>query len=161
MDIFTPKGQASLEQENIVMDLFHSRYPQFKYCPTDKDSPARIDGVIIKDNTVYAVVETKSRPSLTYDHLVNKFGNKILITAQKIEDGVIAAQLLHVPFVIFMYLVPDQILLILKIWTPKDGFIVPMECKVTETKRTVNGGVANRLNAFIPMDTATMIRANQ
>lgn len=156
MDILTPKGQTTVRQEEEAVAAFVARYPEFAYARTPKDKPSPVDAVLVKNGVVSAVVETKCR-QLTALTLRGSFKSEWLVTGQKIEDGIQVAKSLCVPYVGFLYLVPDKVLLVAKIW---DGeYKLPIRWEKTETQATVNGGLAIRVNAFINMDGATTVSA--
>lgn len=154
MDILTPKGQVTVRQEDEAVRAFEARYRDYFYARTPKDKPSPVDAILIRDGIVSAVVETKCR-QMTLDTLTRSFKNEWLVTAEKIADGMDVARALCVPYVGFLYLVPDSLLLVVKIW---DGdFAVPIRWEETLTQATVNGGVARRVNAFIDMSGATIV----
>lgn len=156
MDILTPKGQATVRQEEEAVAAFIARYPEFIYARTPKDKPSPVDAVLVKSGVVSAVVETKCR-QMTASTLRSSFKSEWLVTGQKVEDGIQVAKSLCVPYVGFLYLVPDKLLLVAKIW---DGeYKVPIRWEETETQATVNGGLATRVNAFINMSGAITISA--
>lgn len=156
MDILTPKGQVTVRQEEEAVAAFIARYPEYLYARTPKDKPSPVDAILVKNGVVSAVVETKCR-NMTHAQLRFGFKCEWLVTGQKIEDGIQVAKSLCVPYVGFLYLVPDRTLLVVKIW---DGdYKVKIRWEETETQATVNGGLATRVNAFINMTGATAISA--
>jgi len=61
MDIKTPRGRESLKAEARAMAIFAKHFPDYEYCETPKDKPADIDAILIKQNQIMRVVETKCR----------------------------------------------------------------------------------------------------
>lgn len=156
MDILTPKGQQTLIQERQAVQIFTSNFPGFNFIETPKDQPADIDGFIVKDGTIISGVEVKCR-MMTADELANKFKHQWLVTADKLDRGVSACERLGVDFRGFLYLVPDKMLLIVPIFSYKDGWLTEPEYEMTKTQATVNGGIAERLNAYVDVSKAKVI----
>ena len=156
MDILTPKGQKTVREEDEAVALFESKYHEYMYARTPKDRPCPVDAVITNATGVSGVVECKCR-QMTLATLSTVFNWEWLVTGAKLTDGIAVAKALGVPFVGFLYLVPDKRLLIQKIWEPDAGYAVPIRWQETETQATVNGGLAKRVNAFISMKQANIL----
>lgn len=158
MDILTSKGQETLAQEREATSLFLQSFPGFDFIETPKDTPADIDGIIIKDGVMISGVEVKCR-MMTADDLVNKYNNQWLVTADKLDRGVSACERLGIDFRGFLYLVPDKMLFIVPIFSYKDGWLVEPDYEITKTQASVNGGIAERLNAYVDVSKAKVIAA--
>lgn len=156
LDILTPKGMATVKEENEAARLFEAEYPNFLYLRTPKDSPSPVDAVIANKRQILCVIECKCR-QMTLKTLAGKFSWEWLVTGAKLTDGIAVAEALSVPFAGFLYLVPEKRLLIQRIWGPKTGYCATIRWDKTETQATVNGGIAMRMNAFINMQNATII----
>lgn len=157
LDIDTPKGQRTLQQENRAVEIFHQNFPEYTYVATPKDKPASVDAVIQHGNNIVAVVETKCR-NTKLATFQNEFGNEWLVTADKIERCRQIALDFNVRLCGFLYLVPDDVLLTITIYN-EHGLLVPaMRLVATETQATCNGGKVVRNNAFISMASAKEIR---
>lgn len=158
MDILTPKGQETLAQEREAISLFLQSFPGFEFFETPKDTPADIDGVIVKNGTMISGVEVKCR-TMTAMELKERFNMQWLVTADKLDRGVSACERLGIDFRGFLYLVPDKMLIIVPIFSYKKGWLIEPEYDVTKTQATVNGGIAERLNAYIDVSEAKFIAA--
>ena len=156
MDILTPKGMATRRQEIDAIQTFLERYRDFDFFETPKDQPADIDGFICRGTTMVSGVEVKCR-MMSYHDLMNKFDGKWLITYDKIERGISICRSLGVDFRGFLYLVPDQILVIVRLWNCKTGETAIMDVEETRTQATVNGGSIVRLNAYVDVKNAAII----
>jgi len=155
LDVNTERGQKSLVYERRAVATFERTYPYLKFYSTDKTGSAAIDGVLTKDGNVIAVVETKTR-NMSLDQLIS-YNYEWLVTASKIERGILAGSLLGVPFIGFLYLIPDKLLLVETI--ANNGEIIPKhKMQRTTTQATINGGVANRNNMFIDMSSAKVLQ---
>lgn len=157
MDILTPRGQESRKWEDQAVKIWSSHHPNISYVGTPKDAPATVDAVLVKDKTIVGVVETKCRPSLSLCEFKITHDMKWLVTADKLDKAQKIADALCVPFVGFLYLPTQQILLYQALWKPQQGWMVPIERKNTKTQATINGGQIWRHNAYIDMTSAKMI----
>lgn len=156
MDILTPKGQETLRQERKAIALFLESFPGFEFFETPKDTPADIDGIITRGTTLISGVEVKCR-NMTVDELSKKYKYQWLVTADKLDRGVNACERLGIDFRGFLYLVPDNALFIVPIYSYKEGWLVEPDYEITKTQATVNGGIAERLNAYIDVSKAKVI----
>lgn len=154
MDILTDKGQKTVEQELRAIEIFWQHNPALSYRHTPKDKPAIVDAIITKDDEVTALVETKCRNVLYEDFLEHPFKKEWLITKSKVDSAVTVARALCVPLRGFLYLVPSDILLVVKITDSRGRPIADKRVESTRTQRTVNGGSIVRENYFIDMSRA-------
>jgi hypothetical protein len=148
LDIDTERGRETVLQERRAKRLFEARFPSRKYLmPKKTGSPAPLDGIIISDDTLTALVETKCRRNLTRDGL-RRWGDRWLVTYDKVANGLLIAKAVEVAFVGILYLVDADHVLVVTIWSPA-GHRSPFYVEETETQKTVNGGKAVRPNAYI------------
>lgn len=140
-----------------AIQSFLGKYPDFDFIETPKDQPADIDGFIVKGGTIISGVEVKCR-MMSYNDLISKFNSEWLITYDKIERGIAICRSLGIDFRGFLYLVPEQILIIVKIWDYKTREDCIMKIEETRTQATVNGGSIVRLNAYVDVSNATVIQ---
>jgi hypothetical protein len=94
---------------------------------------------------------------MTASELKNKYDNKWLVTADKLDRGAGLCNRMGIDYRAFLYLVPDSILLIVPIFSYKEGWLVEPEYEITKTQATVNGGIAERLNAYVDVSKATVV----
>ena len=157
LDINTPRGQRTLEQEHRAAHIIVSAWRGVRYISTPKDEAAAIDALILREDDLCAVAEVKCR-ECTLATLRGAYKNEWLVTASKLDEAVEVARRLVVPFWCFVYLVPDDVVLRVKVWEPERGWIAKIRKEKTVTQATVNGGSALRLNAFIDMTDADELR---
>lgn len=112
---------------------------------------ARVDGLLVQDGRLQGVVECKVRNDSR--SLIERWGGSYLITADKLEAGAEAARLLHAPFTLCVYLKPDERAFWWRVAEIDGSWTRPFDRAVTRTQATVNGGMALRENAFLPMAT--------
>ena len=159
LDVNSPKGQESLEHELRAVQLWQHHYPNFTYIHTPKDGSALVDAVIgDNDCNVVAIVEQKSR-NMSLEQL-QKWNNEWLVTHAKIEAGRTTAHALGVPFIGFLYLIPDDLLITKQLSNAKGEWTCDFRVDMTETQETINGGKITRENAFIDLTEAKHIRQN-
>ena len=65
--------------------------------------------------------------------------------------------MLRVPFLGFLYLIPDEMIFYWKITDNMGDFNFGFDVRRTSTQRTINGGRALRMNAYLPLDRSTEI----
>ncbi len=157
MDVLTPRGQESRNQEERAIAIWQARFPHIHYVHTPKDSPAVVDAVLVREGQIVGVVETKCRPQLTVLQFSMDYQSRWLVTKKKIDDGVQTAKALCVPYVGFLFLPEADLLLYQTIWRPNHGYVCDITVSDTRTQATINGGSIVRTNAFIDMSKAKFI----
>lgn len=167
MDINTPRGQRSLEEERKAIARFSAAFPQYEWVSTPKGKPALLDGLFYThkegavngrtERVLAAVVEVKARWQ-TRDGFREEFHDEWLISEDKLTHGQRASELLGVPFVGFLWCVPDAHLCVVPFTDSKGKFKFPFEVKQTRTQETINGGEAIRRNAFINLKNAKEVK---
>ena len=152
LDIATPKGQDTLRHEQRAIEIFRYHHPEYVYAETPKDKAGAVDAILIENGLVKCVVEQKSR-NMTIDSLA-QFGYEWLVTTKKVQLAANIAQNLCVPFVGFLYLIPEDALLVKRITNADGSAASNMREEVRETQATVNGGTALRRNTLIDVSGA-------
>lgn len=152
LDIATPRGQQTLAHEQRAVEIFLRHHPEYTYAETPKNRPGAVDAILIEGASVKAVVEQKSR-DMTLDTL-QSWGYEWLVTAEKIRLASKIAQSLCVPFLGFLYLIPEDALLVKRITNADGSPASGIRLESRSTQATVNGGVAYRENAMIDMSGA-------
>lgn len=153
LDINTPKGQEYLKYERVVISKIKEAF-SVDVIETKKDEDSRIDNLIAKDGTLVAIAEVKCR-NMTFKQMED-WGNTWLVTTQKLEDGLKASEIFSVPFLGFLYLIPEDVLLYWKI-SDRGKYCFDFETKETVTQRTCNGGTASRINSYLPVSKSKRI----
>lgn len=152
LDIATPRGQATLGHEERAVEIFMRHHPEYIYAETPKNKPGAVDALLIEGQLVRAVVEQKSR-DMTLDTL-QAWNYEWLVTADKIRIAADIARSLCVPFLGFLYLIPEDALLVKRIANADGTLVAGIREEFRETQATVNGGKAFRKNAMIDMSGA-------
>jgi hypothetical protein len=152
LDVVTPAGLRSVEDFDEAVALWESANVGWRVALLPRDRQSDIDGFLIDPlGDVAAVIEGKCRYGITLDDFRTTFGNSWLVTMDKLVRGAAVARSLRVPFVGFLYIAADGVLLTRRLADEDGTFAAPFECRRTTTQKSINGGVADRANAFIDM----------
>lgn len=150
LDINTPKGQKSLEQERVLLDALRAKL-QADIVETDKELDAVVDGIIHKDGVIRGIIECKCR-DLSEDDL-RGYGTW-LITYRKIKEAAKISKTLRTPFYGAVYCLKDNRVAFWKLTDDAGDWCFGFDVQDTRTRRTINGGSTVRANAFIPVSEA-------
>lgn len=154
LDINTPKGQESVKAERRALDLFQNKYPGLTIIHTDLEDDARTDVIIAQEGKLLSIAEVKCRDASLID-LTKNWQDRWLVTWEKLEKNAMIADYWRVPFYGFLYLGQDDLLMVKKIYHA--GWWCDIRKERTKTQKTINGGVAYRMNAYILMSDALII----
>jgi len=153
MNVLTEKGLKSLAFEREAVAKFLAIHPRYDFVETPKEQPSAIDGVLVRDGVTRALVEARCR-KMTRDTLRGAFGDTWMVTMAKLEKGRTLSELLCLPFVGMLYLLPERVLIVLDVTDDRGEWKFEFERRVTTAQKCINGGLATRLNAFLPLATA-------
>ena len=152
MDILTKKGQKSLEYEREMLErirqsICSTHKSNSMLVETNKDTDAKVDGMVVTNDELSGIFESKCR-DLSLMQL-REYGSW-LITFDKIMDGKRLSEMLRVPYLGFLYLIKDKIVMFWKITDEKGNFLFDFDVRNTRTQKTINGGSVVRTNAYLP-----------
>jgi hypothetical protein len=156
MDILTPKGQVTRQQEQQVIAAFHKKYPEYLYAETHKERDSVNDGIILnrKTSVIVAVCETKCRGA-SLDQFENKWHRRWLITNRKIQENMQLARAMRCYFTGILYLTQSNLILMKHLYDGNaDKWLAEYNTAHCETQRNINGGRTIRENAFVDMSGA-------
>lgn len=167
--IHTPAGQDTLVHEDRARELFEQRAKlQLKLTPREgRAAAARLDAIGIHGSEIRVVVETKARPTFgqgrpaTLQTFVEQFKSRWLISYDKLEAGLEATRSFGVPFAGLLYFPLDDVLLVQRLWNADGTQAAIWMVKRSTTQATVNGGTANRENAYVYMSEAPKVLARR
>lgn len=160
LDCKTPRGQKAIDQQNKTQRMLES----FGYfCVNTRNDDDYSDVLLSKIergiHKLYGVAEIKTRYAagnaiLTVDFIRHCGG--YLVTMDKISKGVELSKALRVPFFLIVRLIGDKNkILVWRIWDQK--YLFDFEKRESVTQKTINGGKVKRLNAYLPIQNATII----
>jgi len=158
LDINTEKGQKSLADEHAAHAIIKNLW-KVDVIETPKESSAKCDGFLVKDNVIKALFETKCRYDMGYQELLER--GTWLVTYEKIAACRKLSKALGVPFLGFLYLLPkssnEQLLMYWKITDEKGEYQFKFQVQDQETQKTINGDRIVRENAYLPVEFAKMV----
>lgn len=158
LDINTEKGQKSLADEHAAHTIIKNLW-KVDIIETPKNSPAKCDGFLVKDNVITALFETKCRYDMDYQKLLER--GTWLVTYEKIAACRKLSQSLGVPFFGFLYLLPrssdEQLLLYWEITDGKGEYQFKFQIDKEETQKTINGSRIVRENAYLPVEYSKIV----
>lgn len=120
-----------------------------RYIETNKDTPAKLDGVLVREKEIVAVVETKVRSMTEQD--LKDFGT-YLITESKITKGQKVSELLESPLFVAGYLEHSNVMYGWRVTDEKGNLLFDYETDKRETQETVNGGTKIDTVALLPVE---------
>ena len=106
-------------------------------------------------NTLIGLAEVKSREfagkiPLTLDYIKNSGG--YLISFHKLDHAAKLSEMHQVPFFLIVNLMLTRQLLFFQLTDRTGKFVAKFSTEQTPTQKSANGGMVNRLNAFLPAD---------
>ena len=157
LDINSPLGQESLQQE-MKMLKYVSKCWDIKIRITKKETPAPYDGIMLKNNIIIGIFESKNR-IMSLESLED-FGSW-LITFEKLEKCRIIANKMNVPFYGFLGLELSKLIMYWKISDENGNYLFDFKHFHSATQATINGGEAYRDNAYLPIEFGNFVQINQ
>lgn len=157
LDIDTEKGQKSLNEEMLMLKYISECW-NVKIQITKKDTPSVYDGVIMVNDKIAGIFESKNRQMNLYT--LEKWGSW-LITFEKLENCRLIAKEKKVPFYGFLGIQHSKLVMFWKISDSEGNYLFPFDHHHSLTQATTNGGDAYRDNAYLPIEFGNFIQPNQ
>lgn len=146
------------ESDNATTLAYQMIEKEFGYkCIPIRGLYSEVDGFVLENNEFKYVYEIKVR-DLNYDHLQERFNNEVLISKSKIDAGVMLSRICKIPFYIFVFCLKDNTLLLKRITDGKGQVDAVIRYDVTKTKKTIEGGEAERENGFVQMTSCVILQ---
>jgi hypothetical protein len=142
----------TFKQEVRCIDLWQQNNPMHEYITTDKMGTAIVDGFIIRQGVMLAAVEQKSR-NLSMSMLFDTYGGELLVDENKWESCLQLSKWLNVPFVMWTYLVPDDLVLSTMISNDRGHPLVKFEKVEGDYQESANGGRVKKRVAYFDVTT--------
>ena len=156
MDILTERGMVFQRYAEEAVALFEAEYgSSFVVSLTDYREPVAVDAILIRrdTNVVCGVVEIKCR-QISLKTLEGAFQNEWLVTMDKLTRARDLARSLGVPLFGWLYLIDDKKMLLRRLSGANGELLHLKRTTATTTQKTCNGGIVERVNAFIDMTGA-------
>ena len=147
LDCETEKGKSYIQKEQLVSDQI-AQLTQAEAVKLGSNA-THVDRLFIRDGKSVCIAEIKVR-NMSLPQL-EKFGS-YLISYHKIDRGVLISSLLHVPFMLFVYLIGSDDIVYWTISTNEGKEVCNYVVQQTDTQATCNGGQALRENAYLYLD---------
>lgn len=159
LEIDTPRGRANERHTKQAWRIFESNHPKLQVVRFPLLSTAPYDGIIVKDGRATAIVEVKARQERLAT-LRGEYKNEWLIEADKLDNAATVANQHKIAFWGFCYLVPDEVVLAIKIYDSATRKWIPRIRRpgLTRTRVGINGGSKDSKVAFVNMKTAKEFR---
>jgi hypothetical protein len=160
LDCDTEKGKVFIKYQRETQRIIEAiGYRIIEMPQKDSNSDIIISKNIGGNETICGIGEIKCREKagnvmLTRNYL--KQGG-YLITNEKLLHGQKISELLKTPFYIIVNLLSEKVILIWKITNEAGIFQFQYVTKESKTQSTCNGGIANRVNAYLPLSFAKEI----
>jgi hypothetical protein len=100
----TPQMKAYLAKQSEAARTLEKFWEPCVITQTPLESNALIDGQAFTNRVNWAILEIKSRTTMTYEQLMAFPEQDALFTASKIKAGIEAIRILRVPYVAVLYL---------------------------------------------------------
>ena len=153
LDVNTERGKESVLFENKML-LNIEKCWKYSVVTTNKEDSATCDGFLVRKKEIKALFESKCR-NMSLNKL-EEYGSW-LITYEKLEKCKTLSEHLKVPFIGFLYLIKDDITLYWKITDSNGIYLFDFTVANTLTQKTINGGLINRDNAYLPLEYAKYV----
>jgi hypothetical protein len=157
LDINTPRGQESVQEERDMLDIIKSRYHSSQFFHTPIKRAALIDGFIVKNNELIAIYESKCRRESLDSFKAHPFNNEWMISHHKINSGASLSKALAVPLWGFLYLVQDRKIIAIQFTDDKGNYIQPMRIERKKTSKCCNGGTMLDTCVFININNGYLL----
>ena len=152
VDMTTDTVLNTFKQEVRCIELWQQNNPMHDYITTNKLGTAVVDGFIIRDGVMLAAVEQKSR-NLSLSMLFDVYGGELLVDENKWEHCIQVSKLLNMPFVMWTYLVPDDLVLSTMISNDRGYPLVKFEKVEGDYQESANGGRVKKRVAYFDVTT--------
>lgn len=157
MDIYSPRGRYAALIAKEEIDLLNKKYKgKSEFLLFPDDVPAPFDGVIKKKGRLRMAFEIRTRNCDIVDNKINYHGkakySTLLITKNKIDTCVELTKQICLPFCLIIRF--NNKTLLWNISDNKGKWLLEAECRKKKTRKTINGGTANRLNYFFKLTDA-------
>ena len=146
LDCTTEKGQQFLAHE----DETARRVGIWLRCQPVKlgGLATTVDRAFVRDGKLVGLAEIKTREMSVQE--LRGFGS-YLVTAKKLQDGMDLARALGVPYVLFVRLLKDDVIVFFTVSDATGRQLISWQKNNTVTQAGCNGGTAFRKNAYIPL----------
>lgn len=158
MDVNSQKGREAIRRVKKAISKIEylGAHPVWfpDHCLTE------YDGYFVKDGIILGLFEAKTRNAAIQDGKIlygGKLYDEYMITMNKVVSGVNIAKSNKIDAYIIVNFEINNVVAVFKTFEYATGEIMSYRSANTWTQRSINGGSANRENAFIDMSFAHFI----
>ena len=156
MDAYTTRGKVAREYEDEAIEELEKAFENtFARFPNEK--PMDFDGFIIEDSEIRAMYEARSRDAGFIEGQLEYKSKKydtVMVTHDKILRCQKYSKKFGIPFLFLVIFVQTRNVICFQITDERGDELIDYEVKETKSQKTINGGVAFRKNAFLPLSEA-------
>jgi hypothetical protein len=150
-EMHAPLMEIYLAEQSATAKKMEQAWGPCIITQTGKYSNARIDGQAFTGRTNWAILEIKSRPTLTYEQLMAYPDQDALFTAKKIDAGIAAAKILGVPYLAVLYLPRDKEVFWWKVANEHGKSLLEMRRDRTPVYQPMIGEEEMQDNIYLPV----------
>lgn len=121
---------------------------------------ARTDAVFSAGGVLLGVAEIKTRSDNYPLSKIEQYGTA-LVVGHKLKEGKVLAKALGCPFFIAMFFPEDETMLVWEVFSETGKLQFEFDFKKTRTQKSIRGGHALRVNAFLPVSAAARVTVAQ
>jgi hypothetical protein len=158
LDCETRKGKVFMGEQYKTQSLIESMgFVLINTATPDHTADvviAKKDGDLLK---MIGIAEIRTREFAGDKRLTRRYLSEnggYLVTYTKLKFGGELAYQFGVPFFLIVRLISENVILIWKITDVNGQRLFEFKTKKSKTQETCNGGVATRVNAYLPLDKA-------
>jgi len=151
LGILTEQGQEAVKKNSKALQYISYKY-RLEYVEFKDENPCPIDGFFLGEGRVHTAFEIKTRNGYIENNQFvfrDQRYDTFLISHNKLQNGFNVSFALNLPFVLIA-----AFDIYIYIWLINQKLLQEVERKITQTNYDVNGGIAFRPNAFLPLSKA-------
>lgn len=163
-DVHSKAGQiAQKTGEDKLILLSEKIERKFIFIEDNKDkdiTPLSFDGFICNGNKVIALFDVRTRKASVYNDGILFRDRKYptyMISRKKLDKCAEYSKYLNLPFALCIYFEQNNSFLLYRLLDKRGNFLLEFDTKKTRSQYSINGGVANRENAFINVSSGKII----
>lgn len=150
LNVLTPKGRDAENAAREAILKLQKEGQSFVWFPEHNFFP--VDGFVTSGSSITAIFEGKSRRASFADGQMmynGKAYSELLITANKIDNGVKLAQQMGINFYIIIHFELSDLCVSFKVYNQGTHRVIEHKRRNTRTQAGANGGSVVRDNAYI------------
>lgn len=162
-EVYTEKGmQAQATSERVLGEICAKYKLDLSWIEDHKDTDRprlSFDGFLSKNNKAIGIFEARTRNaelqdgSLVYN---GKSFDTVIVTTAKIEECARYCRAFNLP--LYFFIILNNATLMFELIDRRGEVLIQTEEKVTTTQATINGGEKTRLNSYLKIKDARVMK---